>query len=354
MTINNTEIFMIEALGGKSKAETIASFCKTFDTFDFDKIKVVKEKKTREMTLNFILKNRNPKKDIFIFVDDIIFLKGWHNGFDRVTKDGVIVGFSMLNQDGETIQDFGYDLISLDNHLSSKALYKGELRSKKKLPYQRECSAVCGCAMWISKKVLDKINKFPLDGKNRWGEMIYSSLARNEGFKTIVLSAHLIHHGTSTKSNKNHLLSSNSWLIEKDMWSKLSRKYFVNSPVSKKLYSKFSNEFLKLINDTVKLLVFGCGTISDFVSKNYLNNQDVNYSSTLIEEFGKKFHNKTIKNFNDLDFNEYDKIFISSIGYEKKVLKIIPNKHRHKTICLERSIKSKYIYYTVLNYKFFL
>jgi hypothetical protein len=70
-------------------------------------------------------------KDIFIFVDDIIFLKGWHKSLNKNAKDGTIIGFSMLKEDGKSIQDFGYDLIELDGALSSKALYRDELSTKK-------------------------------------------------------------------------------------------------------------------------------------------------------------------------------------------------------------------------------
>ena len=133
MIFDRTQIFMIEAHGGEFKKNTLTSFSKTFKEFKISDISIVKEEKSREETLNLILKKRNVTKDIFIFVDDIIFLEGWHRSLNENAKDGMIVGFSMLKEDGQSIQDFGYDLIKLDGVLSSYGLYKGELLGKKKL-----------------------------------------------------------------------------------------------------------------------------------------------------------------------------------------------------------------------------
>ena len=247
-----------------------------------------------------------------------------------------------------------YDLIKLDGALSTQGLHKGEQIAKKKLPQYRQCSAVCGCAMWISKIVLKNVESFPLEGNNRWGEMIYSNLARRKGFKTIVLSSHLIHHGTSTKQKKDPLLSSNSWLVERDMWNKISSKFFYDAPVVKNLYSKFSSEFIDTIKTTNSILIYGCGTISDLVSKNFLIGSKADYVSTLPEEIGMKFHNKEIKNFNKIDFSNYDKIFVSAVGYEKKIIISVPENFRYKLLCLQKLIKKNRIEYSVCRYQSFL
>lgn len=352
MIFDKTQFFMIQAHGGKFKKNTLLSFINTFKKVKIEEINIFKEKKSREHTLNSILKNRDKEKNIFIFVDDIIFLNGWHKSLNKNAKDGTIVGFSMLKADGKLIQDFGYDLIELDDSLSSKALYRDELLTKKKLPPFRQCSAVCGCAMWISKTVLNEVKKFPLEGKNRWGEMIYSNLARRKGFKTIVLSSHLIHLGTSTKLNKDPLLSSNSWLIEKDMWNKISLKFLKDAPISKKLKSRFSPQFIDLIKNSKKLLIYGCGTVSNYISKNFITNKTkIDYVSTLSEEIGQKFYNKTIKDLNKINFVDYDRIFISAIGYEKKIIDKIPEETRHKIITIKKSVKKNNINFEICNYK---
>ena len=205
--------------------------------------------------------------------------------------------------------------------------------------------------MWISKTVLDKVDKFPLEGNNRWGEMIFSNLARRKGFKTIVLSSHLIHYGFSTKLKKNPLLSSESWLIEKDMWNEISLKFLNDAPIINKLNSRFSTKFINSIKNSKNLLVYGCGTISDFVSKNFLIEKKVDYAATLPEEIGQSFHNKIIKNFNKINFYNYDKIFISSVGYEREIIKLVPEKFRHKLLCIQKSIKKNYIDYSLCKYE---
>lgn len=354
MTFKNTQFFMIEALGGEFKNKTLNSFSKTFKNFKLSNISIIKEQETREKTLNYILKKRDVKKDIFIFVDDIIFLDGWHKSLNVYSNDGLIIGFSMLKPGGKFIQDFGYDVIKLDGVLSSHGLYKGDLADKKKLPPFRKCSAICGCAMWIGKKVLQNVDQFPLDGKNRWGEMIYSNLARRKGFETIVLGSHLIHYGSSTKQKDDPLLNSNSWIIEKDMWNSISSKYFHDAPIAKNLNSRFSPEFSNIIKAYKKLLIYGCGTVSDIVTKSFRNDIDADYASSLPEEIGKKFHGKIVKNFNKIDFLNYSKIFISAVGYEKEIINLVPKNFRDKILCVQKSIKQSHIDYAVCEYQFFL
>jgi GT2 family glycosyltransferase len=353
MILNNTQIFMIEALGGVYKKKSLKSFSNTFRQFNLKNIQVIKEKKTREETLNVILKKRDKNMNLFFFVDDIIFLSGWHRSLQKKVNDKLIIGFSMLNPKGQTIQDFGYDFIKLDGEVTYKGLHKGDLVRKVKLPTHRSCSAVCGCAMWVGKKVLKKVNQFPLEGNNRWGEMLYSSIAKKKGFKTLVLSSHLIHHGTSTKIKKDILLSSNSWLIERDMWKKISKKFFSDLSIKKEIHSNFSAEFSKSIKSIKKLLIYGCGTVADIVTKKYHIQKKTDYASNLKEEIGKKFYDKKIKNFKKINYLRYDKIFISSVGYEKKIIKEIPIDQRNKTICIKKSIAKNKIFYSLCNYKFF-
>ena len=354
MILNNTEIFMIEALGGVYKKKSLKSFSNTFKQSKLKNIKFIKEKKTREETLNSILKKRDKNMSLFIFVDDIIFLPGWHKSLQEKINNNFIIGFSMLNPKGRIIQDFGYDFIKLDGKITYKGLHKGEIISKIKLPSHRSCSAVCGCAMWIGKKVLEKVSQFPLEGNNRWGEMLYSIIAKRKGFRTMVLSSHLIHHATSTKIKKNILLSSNSWLIERDMWKKISKKFFSDLSIKKKIYSKFSAEFSKSIKSTKKLLIYGCGTVADIATKKYHIQKKTDYASNLNEEIGKKFYNKKIKNFKKINFLRYDKIFISSVGYEKEIIKDIPIDQRNKIICIKKSIVRNNIFYSLYNYSHFL
>ena len=133
----------------------------------------------------------------------------------------------------------------------------------------------------------------------------------------MVLGSHLIHYGSSTKQKDDPLLNSNSWIIEKDMWNSISSKYFHDAPIAKNLNSRFSPEFSNIIKAYKKLLIYGCGTVSDIVTKSFRNDIDADYASSLPEEIGKKFHGKIVKNFNKIDFLNYSKIFISAVSYER-------------------------------------
>ena len=161
--------------------------------------------------------------------------------------------------------------------------------------------------MWISKTVLDEVKQFPLEGNNRWGEMIYSNLARRKGFKTIVLSSHLIHLGTSTKLKKDPLLSSNSWLIEKDMWSEISLKFLNDAPISNKLNSRFSTQFIDLIKNSKKLLIYGCGTISNYVSNSLKLKKHIDINVKERDYFPSKIKNRytNIGNLNTTFQHDY-------------------------------------------------
>ena len=131
MILNNTQIFMIEALGGVYKKKSLKSFSSTFQQFNPKDICIIKEKKTREATLNVILKKRDKNMNLFVFVDDIIFLPGWNKSLDKKINDELIIGFSMLKPEGKIIQDFGYDFIELDGNMSYSGLHKGLLLKKK-------------------------------------------------------------------------------------------------------------------------------------------------------------------------------------------------------------------------------
>ena len=67
-------------------------------------------------------------------------------------------------------------------------------------------------------------------------------------------------------------------------------------------------------------MVYGCGTIANFlIGSNLLLNYDI--CSGLKEEIGKNFYEKKkIENVNILNFDKYDLIIISSIGYETQII----------------------------------
>ena len=95
-------------------------------------------------------------------------------------------------------------------------------------------------------------------------------------------------------------------------------------------------------------------TVSDLVTRSYQIEKKVDYAATLPEEIGRSFHGKIIKNFNKINFSNYDKIFISSVGYERKIIQLVPEKFRHKLLCIHKSIKQNYIDYSLCKYESFL
>ena len=70
----------------------------------------------------------------------------------------------MLKPGGKFIQDFGYDVIKLDGVLSSHG-FKGDLADKKTSIQKMFCNLRM---VMIGEKVLQNVDQFPLDGKNRW------------------------------------------------------------------------------------------------------------------------------------------------------------------------------------------
>ena len=101
-------------------------------------------------------------------------------------------------------------------------------------------------------------------------------------------------------------------------------------------------------------MIYGCGTVSDLVTRSYQIEKKVDYAATLPEEIGRSFHGKIIKNFNKINFSNYDKIFISSVGYEREIIKLVPERFRHKILCIQKSIKQNYIDYSLCKYESFL
>ena len=137
----------------------------------------------------------------------------------------------MLNPNGNTIQDFGYDFASFDGEIGYKGLFKNKPLKKFCRSEYRECSSVCGCAMIIKKEVFNYIDYFPF-GYNRWSELLFCHQAKKYGFKTIVINSDLINFSKSTKNKNNVNLSSISWTIEEKLWEITKKEYKLNQEIS--------------------------------------------------------------------------------------------------------------------------
>ena len=338
------QYFVINSLPISNTSECLKSFYETIPKkYKKITIKKIDELGTREKTLNHILKLRKKDHDIFIFVNDIRFLRGWFNSLNKNYKFGNIIGFSMIEKNGKKIQDFGYDFVKIDNELTTKAYLKGKNKSIKINKTFRECDAVCGCAMFLKSDTLNKIKEFPIDGNNRWGELIYSSLARKKGFKTIALSNHLIHYGNSTKQSKNPNKSSISWLYERENWKKIVNKYFKKeNPVIKK-NRIISNRLKNKIKNSKSILIYGCGTIADFLSVKISKKKKFLFVSSLKEEVGKLFNGKRVRDVNSINVTSWDFILGTPYEYKNEITQNLPEKIKKKIYWIKLKEMSKFL-----------
>mgnify|MGYP001773823985 CR=1 FL=1 len=313
----STQFFMIRALPEPNAQECLITFYESID-FNCGEIKIVDEKETREETLNHILKARDKDRNLFIFVDDIRFKPGWWQALSNASEDGDIVGFSMIDPQTGLLQDFGYDFVTIDNQLTYRGLHKHCSPNSVNFPKSRECSSVCGCAMWIRKDVFHHVSEFPLDGQNRWGEMLFSVQAKRNGFKTVVVSSHLDHYGTSTKNKADAKLSSLSWLIERDLWNQAATLYLNEVEISESIIRKLSDRLLEMITSSDRVVIYGCGTVADFICNN-LFNKDFYVVAGLTEEIGEIFLGNQIQDVNKFKYEKNDLVIVTPIGYKDKI-----------------------------------
>lgn len=317
--IEDTEYFLIKTTLGAPNKDTEDSFFRTIPSTKRIKVKTIIENDCREATLNQILKLRNPEKNLFIFVDDIIFRRGWFESLEQHVARELIIGFSMLHPHTNKLQDFGYDFITIDGQLSVEGLHKNQDIGSLSLLNSRECSAVCGCAMWISKEVLSVVKAFRKEGMNRWEELIFTHEAYRSGFKCKVLSSHLFHFGTSTKVSNDVKLGSISWLIERHMWREVVNKFLYDAVPKKKIIREISPALRNYIHSKNKIILYGCGTIADFIFNN-IEGTSVEFVSNLKEEIGCCFNGKRVKAIGDLIDIKFDAILITAIGYEEQIM----------------------------------
>ena len=340
------ELFLIKSLGGAHTTKTINSFKNTSENF-LPYPNIIEEKSSREKTLNEILLKRNSKKDLFIFVDDIEFRGEWLIKLRKNYDKGSIIGFSMLNPNGNTVQDYGYDFASFDGEIGYKGLFKNKPLKNIFRSEFRECSSVCGCAMIIKKEVFDYVDHFPF-GYNRWSEILFCHQAKKYGFKTIVISSDLIHLSNSTKNKDNADLSSISWTIEKKLWEITKKEHKLNEEICIKEELVFKRILdIKLINKLTKskkVLLYGCGSICQFILKNNIKFKH-EITSSLKEEINTIFCGMKVIDIKNIDFNDFDIILITPIGYNDEILKKFDTVIKDKIYWVtSKEIQNKTIY----------
>ena len=316
----NIELFFIKTLPDEYLERTLETLKSTDINKSFVKdYTIVEELDTREQTLNNIIKIRNKKKDTLIIADDILFRDGWLEALEKSYQNGDIIGFSMIDAKKSLLQDFGYDFIKIDGKLSYRGLYKHEPLDILSLPTYRHCDSVTGCAMLIKSHVFDIVVEFPKEGSNRWGEIIFSHLAARQGLKTIVLSAHLEHYGISTKQKDTVIESSLSWLVERELWDHAVESHLLDTAPIKTVFTVIDEKLKNKIEGSKNLLIYGCGVNADRIIS-ILNIKKYAVCSGLPEEIGKPFHGECVMDADLVDFELFDYIVITPIGYDSDIL----------------------------------
>jgi hypothetical protein len=316
----NIELFFIKTLPDEYLERTLETLKSTDINKSFVKdYTIVEELDTREQTLNNIIKIRNKKKDTLIIADDILFRDGWLEALEKSYQNGDIIGFSMIDAKKGLLQDFGYDFIQIDGKLSYQGLHKYESLDNFSLPTYRYCDSVCGCAMLVKSHVFDIVAEFPQEGSNRWGEMIFSHLAARQGLKTIVLSAHLEHYGISTKQKDTVKESSLSWLVERELWDYAVENHLFDVTPIKSVLTVIDKKLKNKIEETENILIYGCGVNADRIIS-ILDIKKYVVCSGLQEEIGKMFHGECVMDVDLVDFELFDNIMITPIGYDSDIL----------------------------------
>lgn len=283
-------------------------------------IKTIQEAETRETTLNRILEVKQNGKDIFVFVDDILFEPGWWEILQLSLEHGEIIGFTMVDAISGYIQDNGYDLVRVDGRLQYKGYFKHQSPDDVDLPPYRIVDGITGCAMYIKDEVFEDVSEFPLDGVNRWGELLFSHLANKAGHRTIVTEGILKHYAISTKQKDDPKVSSMSWLVEDQLWSELCEKFFQDFETQHEYSTSVDDPITRMLSEDEKVLIYGCGTIAEKILKEVPHLTPV-ICSGMPEEIGREFRGIPVKDVALLDLNRFNSILITPIGYDDEILR---------------------------------
>ena len=343
--INNIEIYIINAIGNSNTDECLNSLKETCINFNEISIKIISEKETRENTLNWIIEDRIKNKDCLICANDIRFMDGWWEDLKRNLSNGDIIGFTMLDYYTNLIQDNGYEFVRIDENITYKGNYKNYNLEDIKLEEFRECEIICGCAMFIKKRVFENIEVLPKESMNRWGEIILCIKARERGFKVIVLSSTLLHKAISTKLTNKYSLSSPSWLIEKSLWNIVIEKHLSTLDIKNNIKRHLSDKLKTTLKNKKNILIYGCGTISHFICSKISLKLNYEISSGLKEEIGLNFFGKKIKDIKKTNLDNFDMVIITPIGYRNELEIYFKDLNKSKVFWIkEIEEKNKLIY----------
>lgn len=305
------KVVVLSALGNVVARRCISSLLETTTAVDFD-LYLVREKGFREQTLNHALLLAGMDEDILFVGDDIEFTSGWHETLMDNYNRADILGMSMLYPGSTKVQDRGYDLVQIDDRIALEAKDRG-LSKNEMIPFGiRNCDALCGCFMLIKTKVFNLVSSFSEEGQNRWGEFIFSSLARKLGVTVAVIDHFIYHGGKSTKSNIDKTLSSISYQTERGIWESIVSKY-VDKTLIKRIYRcKVVDSLGDKLSEAKNILLWGAGTVSEHLLK-YLNGKQVTICSGLPEEQGISFYGYPVEDYERALNKFYDLIVMTPL-----------------------------------------
>ena len=284
---------------------------------------IIGECSTREHTLNHILDLRTSDKDLFILADDIIPVKGWMNVLKENFSRGSIFGFSMLDPGSGLVQNCGYDFVKIDGSLSYLGLHRYSKPTEITLTPYRICDAVTGCCMYVKKEVLSVVTCFPLQGNNRWGELIFSYNAKRKGFNTVVLGHYFKHLAISSKQKNSIKKSSISYLVEKQLWDCVEKELLSDVQVTKIHNTNLDNNLRHLLESSAPLLLYGCGKNTSILFK-HLKPKTWEICTSLPEEIGRIFCGKKVLDIKNIKFSSFKNVLITPVGYDNDISALIP------------------------------
>ncbi len=342
------KIVVLSALGNTVAQRCLTSLFETTTSSDFDML-LVREKGFRERTLNAAISMAGTSEDVLFVGDDIEFTPGWHDALMANYDKADILGMSMLYPGTDKVQDRGYDLVKIDDRVTLEAKDRGLLKSDIKGFGVRRCDALCGCFMLIKKEVFNTVREFSEEGQNRWGEFIFTSIARKHGSTVSVIDHFLYHGGKSTKSNPDKALSSISYQAERAIWESIVGKYVDKTSIQQSYRCEISDSLADKLSGAKTILLWGAGTVSEHLLR-YFDGKRVVICSGLPEEQGISFHGYPVENHEKAIDKSYDLIVMTPLHagaalYERYVAPRLQGGTGIAAIAITLQIKKdRYIY----------
>ena len=314
------KIVILSALGNEVASRCISSLLRT-SSVDGDDIYLVRERGFREQTLNAALQLVGKADDVLFVGDDIEFTPGWYEALTHNYDRGDILGMSMLYPNSTKVQDRGYDLLEIDEHISIEGKDRGRTRTEVAPFGVRYCDAVCGCFMFVKSNVLQLVSQFREEGQNRFGEFIFMCEARKHGASMAVIDHFLYHSGVSTKSNPNKRLSSMSYSFEKEIWNGIVTRYVDEEAIQIRIRRELSNQLrTKLENEKGQILIYGIGTVTEFLLEQVnLDDRRVSFCTGLPEEAGLHYLRTKVQLVTEVDFKDLSLVLITPLYIGEKI-----------------------------------